>query len=87
MSVIRSDELETDAELVRALAEGLDDDEKTILLVLLGCSGTLPYFDISGRFSKLGYLRENGTLSKLGVAVAKEVLRNDPEAVDPEPGS
>lgn len=83
MPVIDSTDLGAERELVRALVEVLDDDEKTLLV------GTwaLPGFFPAGRLAKLGLVLESGKISKLGAAVAREVLGypRDPEDEEPSP--
>lgn len=79
---ISSAHLELDESLVEALAGSLDDSEKTMLLILEACRGTLPMLDLTGRWTKLGIIAENGTLSPLGRAIAQAILRDDPEAVE-----
>lgn len=61
------------------VAEGLDDNEKTMILILSACVGTLPMLDLTGSWIERGLLLENGTLSPLGQRVAKVIMREDPE--------
>lgn len=76
--------LHADRDLVRALVDGLDDDDRTIVLLSYSAQH-LPIADLFGRLRPLGLLDERSTLSPLGRAVAKEIVRCDPEAMDPHP--
>ena len=72
-----------DSERVEGVLGALDVDERTVVLILYACTG-LPIADLSGRYRALGLLNQRSTLSRLGRAVAKRILEDDPEARDPE---
>lgn len=87
---VHADELEgvttlraTDPKRVEGILGALDEDEKTTVLILYGCTH-LPIADLSGRYRALGILNERSTLSRLGRAIAKRLLEDDPEARDHE---
>lgn len=69
-------------EILEAVLEELSDNEKSAVLILYA-SRMLPIADLSGRYRELGLLNQRFTLSRLGRAVAKRILEDDPEARDP----
>lgn len=71
-----------DPKRVEGILGALDEDEKTTVLILYGCTH-LPIADLSGRYRALGILNDRSTLSRLGRAVGKKLLEDDPEARDP----
>lgn len=68
-----------EAAQAEAALAAMGDDERTCILVLYACP-QLPMLDLGGKLRGLGLLLENGTISLLGMAVAKRLLADDPEA-------
>lgn len=69
-------------DVIELVIAELDTTEQTIVLLSYG-AGMLPIADLSGRFDSLGMLTPGSLLNGFGQAVAREILRRDPEAHDP----
>lgn len=70
-----------DPALVAAVLEELDTDERNVVVILYYSPWpNAPIADLSGRYRELGLLDQRSTLSRLGRAVAKRILEDDPEA-------
>lgn len=70
-----------DLELVEAVIAELSEDERNVVLILYACRECpVTVCDVRGRLRSLCLLTVRSTLSRLGLAVGKKILADDPEA-------